>query len=101
MSKFIISAKEPVAGRKDIVSRFVDSKKWPYWHWFDDLWLLAEVPESHNAKSIYDELMSAYPDLEEMTVIVFEVKDDSPQSYWGKTHKDGWEWMKKYWVNSG
>jgi len=43
--------------------------------------------------------LSSIPGIDDVTMVIIEV--DGPSTYWGVAPKKGWEWMSRYWGESG
>lgn len=90
--RFVVATRRLPAEQQDRVTAFLQGKGWQVWHWLPDIWLLAEVPETHSAKSIDKALDSL---IEASLRIVFSI--DEPSEYFGNSSKDSWAWMNQYW----
>ena len=90
--RFVVTTPRLPAEQQDRITAFLQGKGWQVWHWLPDIWLLAEVPNTHSAKSISEALDSL---IGTSARIVFSI--EGPSEYFGKSSKDSWAWMVQYW----
>lgn len=93
-SKYIIAVDGASKEVKDAITTRISGTGYGYWHWMEDIWLVAGVPDNVTPKSFSDWLEET-PGCSLLTHIVIKV--DTPSSYWGRANKQGWGWMEKYW----
>jgi hypothetical protein len=108
MSQFIIATNNATVPQRNAITEYIQSKGWPLWHHFEDLWLVAtsplDVPDADNTTSqtIKTEL-EALPAIGPATyLLVIKVsKSTQPMTHFGFGPKAGWEWTAKYWSAVG
>jgi hypothetical protein len=80
--------------QRDAITFHLNAKGWKLWHWYQDLWLLAEVPDEVTPRRLWEELR-ALPPLSQKSVLVMGL--DGTPSYYGNAPRDSWDWMADYW----
>lgn len=96
MNRFIVTLNVGTVEQRNAVTEIFRMKGWPLWHWMEDVWLLAKVPESINAKEITEILME-HPVIGKKAHLVLRIPQGSAAPYWGQCHPDAWKWMKEFW----
>jgi|HubBroStandDraft_4_1064222.scaffolds.fasta_scaffold726531_2 hypothetical protein len=98
--KFIIctnTARGPGAGTSALdrnnITRYLESKGWPTWHWFEDLWLTVIPSYSVTPAQLRQELSA----LIGPTKFILIMKVDGQIDFSGYGAKAGWEWMAENW----
>jgi hypothetical protein len=101
MNKFIVALDVGTRDQRNAVTEIFQKKGWKLWHWMEDLWLLAEVPDKVTSKDISEEL-DAHPLIGTNKIkIVIRVPGSAESTYWGRGSRDSWEWMSRFWGKSG
>jgi hypothetical protein len=100
MNKFIVTLDVGTREQRNAVTEIFKKKEWKLWHWMEDVWLLAQVPDEVTSKVIAEEL-EAHPLMAGKPNIVIRIPDSTESTYWGRGNKDGWEWMAQFWGNPG
>ncbi len=75
--------------RNAITSMFSD-KKWAYWHWIDDFWIV-QVPDEFTPRLLHT-LIESLPEVGTATILLFEFKGSI--TYWGRAEEAAWDWLK-------
>jgi hypothetical protein len=94
MKKFIIATNQATSEQQNAITKLVKDMGWGYWHWFENLWLLQNVPDDWAPGGIHATLIRD-PILKECSLIVMSVSD--PISYWGNAPQESWSWMFDKW----
>jgi hypothetical protein len=80
--------------QRDAITFHLNGKGWKLWHWYQDLWLLAEVPDDVTPQRLWEEL-HALPPLAQKSLLVMRFQD-APVFY-GNAHRESWGWMEDHW----
>jgi hypothetical protein len=94
MSQFIICIDNGNANIRNAITNYLRDSGWGYWHWVDDVWLTAGVPDSMTSKLLWERL-EKLPDIAGQSVLVFRVSNDT--ECYGRLKPGAWEWFKKNW----
>jgi hypothetical protein len=94
MKKFIIATDHASPEQQNAITNHVKAMGWGYWHWFEDLWLLENVPDMWTPASIHT-IFIREAILQECTIMIMNVSD--PISYWGNSPQESWSWMLEKW----
>jgi len=100
MSKFIVAIDVGTREQRNAITIMFQSKGWQLWHWMEDVWLLALVPDNVSAHQISEE-MAQNPLIGQKTRVVIKLPESVPSTYWGHCAKDAWEWMARFWGGPG
>jgi hypothetical protein len=92
--KLIVVMESGTPEQNDVITLHLKGKGWGLWHWFKDLWLLADVPDDVTPRTLWKEL-SALPSFDKKNMIVIAA-NDSP-SYFGYGPKGCWPWLAERW----
>ena len=95
--EFVVAIQGGSADSRDKITQYVKGRGWGFWHWFDDVWLIAGVPEETTAKELYLHLSSLSKELETVSLLIFSMDKKESRSHWGRSNPDGWEWMRTNW----
>ena len=95
--QFVIATNAASPSIKNEITAFIKGKNWEFWHWFDDLWLLADVGEEYTARKIYEEVLMLSPEARNLTIVVFDMIKKSDRSFFGKAVPSSWDWTIKHW----
>jgi hypothetical protein len=49
------------ANQRDRVTLYLNNKPWDVWHWFEDMWLIAGVPDDVTKDELGKEIRSVIP----------------------------------------
>jgi hypothetical protein len=81
---------------KNALTAFFQGKGLQVWHWFDELWLISDVPDDTDVRAFTKEI-SAIPGFGQKGAqfVVIGVNGDSP--YYGWAKRESWDWMKEHW----
>lgn len=99
MKKFILVLNVGLQPTKDAITNYLRAKGWPIWHWFENLWLLSNVPDNVTAQSLSEEILALIAPIAPGPLTSHIVIDasDKPSAYFGRGPKEGWEWMLQNW----
>jgi hypothetical protein len=92
--KLVVSLAGYDAAVDNAVTTYLMAKPWGIWHYINNTWLIAGVPDSVTPRSLHDEL-EAVPGVGPVRLVIYEVQGEMP--YWGRATNEAWEWMSKYW----
>lgn len=99
MKSFIVATNSAPTIVRDALTAFLQTRPWGYWHHVNDLWIIAELPDEYTAQKLWNEITTAVPICEPVTMLVLSM--DQPRTYWGRGPRPGWDWLKQYFGNSG
>ncbi len=80
---------------RNAVTAFLEGKGWSVWHWFQDLWLVANAPESTRLVILRDEIVRAVPGLK--TVMIMST--EGIKEHGGLVPSDSVAWIEEHWKN--
>lgn len=89
MKNIAISLNEGTPNKRNEITRLFSNKKWPYWHWIDDFWIV-QVPDELTPKLLHQRI-EKLPDIGTPTMLIFEFK--GPIGYWGRSPIEAWNWL--------
>ena len=95
MNRFIVALNGGSRDQRNALTALFQAKAWPVWHYFEDLWLLSEIPENVTAKSLHSELEKIAV-IGEHSIVILKIAEGQHEFY-GRANPEGWEWMKKSW----
>jgi hypothetical protein len=72
--RLIIATNSTVVGvaAKNALTAFLEAKGWSVWHWYEDLWLMDNVPPAINLSALREEIQRAIPTLYQVLVMSAE-----------------------------
>jgi len=81
---------------RDAITFHLESMGWPAWHWFEDIWLVANVPDEVGVSALRDAIR-ALPAFSQSNpdILIFPIKGVTDHS--GFLSKDAIPWLKQYW----
>jgi len=93
--KFVIATNSTVPSLvKNSITIYLQSTGWQIWHWFEDLWLVAGVPDNFTAKDL-----AAALEVRSLAAtgsfLVLQIEGES--LYYGRAVKEAWQWMYDNW----
>src|SRR5512135_2853599 len=93
-NRFVIALDNGTPEQQDAITRFLDKRKFEFWHWIEDLWLLSNVPLGITPRNLWEEL-NALPELtgQDMVVMMF----NSGIAHWGQLPQSAWHWLSENW----
>jgi hypothetical protein len=80
--------------QRDAITYHLNSKGWQIWHWYGDLWLLANVPDQSTPYALWSEL-NALPPLKGKSMLVSTVENHP--LFFGVANPQSWPWMNENW----
>lgn len=90
--KFVIVLNSGTPAEQNLLTQRLVSLQWAYFHYLEDVWLLAGVPDAQTAKTIYADAALI---LGEKTILVFEVQGEC--EHFGRANPKAWPWLKEHW----
>ena len=96
MNRFIVTLNVGTLEQRNAVTEIFRLKKWPVWHWMEDVWLLARVPDAITAQNI-TEILSVHPLIGDKTKLVFRIPEGIATPFWGHNAPEAWKWMYQCW----
>jgi hypothetical protein len=96
MSRFVVTLNAGKLEQRNAITALIQAKGWPLWHHFEDVWMIANVPDDISSKALYEEFESISV-IGDHSLLVLKVEGDPRLTHWGRTNKEGWVWMKKFW----
>jgi hypothetical protein len=101
MSKFMVALDVGTREQRNTITDLFQKKGWNVWHWMEDVWLLAEVPDEITSQAISEEIGSHSLFQKNAKFVVIGITDSEKTTYWGRGSKEGWAWMTQFWGNAG
>ena len=94
MKRFVvITLDQGTKERRDAITEVVKQLGLGWWHWFQDSWMIPNVPAETTPKAIYAKLESVEClKLASIVVLAF----DGVPDHWGRANPDSWKWLKDY-----
>ena len=89
MKNFAIALDSGTVEERNEITNLFDTKKWAYWHWIDDFWIV-QVPDDFTPKKL-DEIIASDTILNTRTRLIFEFQGKI--NYWGRNTEDAWKWL--------
>ena len=93
--QFVIAVEGASKRMKDAVTNLLDGSEYGYWHWMEDLWLIAGVEGDVGAQSLGEWIEEEIPGLSSLNYLVIEIAPG--KEYWGRNVKKAWDWMEQDW----
>jgi hypothetical protein len=103
MNQFIIATNVATVAQRNLITEFLNSKGWSFWHHFEDLWLLTITDnDALTSKQIYEKIKSI-PDFGANTylLVMMVAKQGKEMKHFGFGPAAGWEWTSKNWGSVG
>lgn len=94
MSRFIIAAGDLSSPQQDAITTIFREREWPFWHWIENVWLLAEVPDEVTPRALWDEI-TALEGMQDINGIAIRLGPEP--LFWGSNPAESWNWMARYW----
>lgn len=94
MKRMIIAAERATAEQSNAITIHLRAKGWHFWHWLEDVWLLAEVPAEVTPRIVWDEI-AGLPLFGRLRCVVLQV--DPTPAYWGQCNPESWVWLERFW----
>ena len=93
--RLIIATNSTASGvaAKNTLTAFLEAKGWAVWHWFEDLWLLDNVPAQTNLMALRDEINRVIPTLGQVLVLSTE----GPINHAGTVPAQSAQWFTEHW----
>lgn len=101
MSKFLVALDVGTRDQRNALTDLFQKRGWNVWHWMEDIWLLAAVPDEITPKAIAGEISAHLVFQTGAKFIIIRITDSGKITYWGRGSKEGWEWMARFWGSSG
>jgi hypothetical protein len=79
---------------RNALTAFLEAKGWSVWHWFQDLWLIDNVPEDTKLGSLRDEIKSVIPTLTRIMIMTTE----GEKNHAGQVPTEGIKWINEHWM---
>jgi hypothetical protein len=96
MSKKFVVALDGNPHFRDPITKLFMSRGWRVWHWYADIWLLAEMDDWFTPRTVYACLEGAIPSIETTSLMVMEMGHDL--QYYGRApSEEAWAWMSEHW----
>jgi hypothetical protein len=96
MSKKFIVALHGAPDLRDPITEHLMSQGWHVWHWYADLWLISDAPDSLTAANLHRDMESKVPGLYVSSSLVMEM--GAVMKYYGRAPKaHAWDWMNEHW----
>lgn len=93
-NRFFIAVDGGTAEQCNALTYYLKGRGYHWWHWLEDVWLLADVPPDVTPRTLWEELNSL-PALADTRVLV--ARADGAATYYGVLPKDAHAWMLLYW----
>ena len=93
-NRFVIALDNGTPEQQDVITQFLKSKGYEFWHWIEDLWLLSNVPVGTTPRSLWQEL-NELPEIAGQNMIVLMM--NSSIAHWGQLPQSAWLWLSKNW----
>lgn len=93
-NRFVISIEGGAVEQRDALTLHLKAKNFEFWHWLEDLWLLANVPLEVTPKSLWEEL-NAMPTLAGLHMLI--IKTNGAVTYWGWLPAPAHTWLSEKW----
>ena len=77
---------------RNAITKLLEAKGWEVWHWFEDIWLLADVPDTQKLEILRDEIRSLSK--KNMHVLVMNVDGNGLA---GRIPTAGAPWLEEFW----
>ena len=90
------NASTSTVASKNALTAFLEAKGWSVWHWYDDLWLIDDVPDEINLIALREEIRKAIPTLPYFMTMAAE----GPINHAGMVRKESLEWFKQHWMRN-
>jgi hypothetical protein len=90
----IIATNSTVVGvaAKNALTAFLEAKGWSVWHWYEDLWLMDNVPPEINLSALRAEIQVVIPSIKQVLIMSAEGQINhagmvpSPSAAWFVEH---------------
>jgi hypothetical protein len=80
--------------QRNALTAFFESKGWSVWHWFEDLWLLDNVPSDLSLGTLREEIFSAIPGISQIMIMSTE----GLKSHSGQVPPESVPWINEHWL---
>ena len=78
---------------KNALTAFLEAKGWSVWHWYDDLWLLDNVPNTLSLSELREEIRNTIPTISQ--VLIFSTEGLINHS--GTVPQGSLTWFTEHW----
>lgn len=92
--KYVIIVQGASTDLKNTITKHLLKKKYGYWHWMEDAWLVPSVDSKVSAQEL-GEWLEKIPGFGTITYLVIEV--GPKRTYWGRNIKPAWDWIIQNW----
>ena len=89
MKNLVIGLNAGSPAQRNELTKLFSEKKWVYWHWIDDLWIV-QVPNEYTPKTLHRKI-EELPNIAEPTMLIFEFQGSI--TFWGRSKDDAWKWL--------
>lgn len=86
---------------RDAITRFIEGKGWHLWHWFSDLWLIADAPDGYDPNRLLEEVLGSLAGPRHVRLILIMAAPPDGVRTAGFVPSDGVPWMLKHWAVRG
>ena len=93
--KMIVALNVGTREQRDAITLHLNAKGWRWWHFYADLWLLADVPDAITPQVLWREF-DRLPPLNGKSILITTVPDDA-MSFFGVAVPEAWSWMSNNW----
>jgi hypothetical protein len=95
MKRFVVVIQGVTAAQADAITAAVrDSKKFNWWHWMDQTWLLL-TNELYTPKTVAEWIQTRGGLVWPAQKIL--VLDSDTHDFWGSVQAEAWPWMRDHW----
>jgi hypothetical protein len=91
--RLIIATSSTAVPAKNALTAFLEAKGWAVWHWFEDLWLIDNVPNGVSLPVLRDEIRRAIPTISNVLIIAAE----GPSDHAGVVPTPSAQWFIEHW----
>ena len=88
----ITDPSDTASQNKNLITAFLRGKGWDLWHWFDDVWIISNAPETVTAPILGKEIEEIAPTIPSNQYLVLRFRGDTPE-YFGRARKEIWDWI--------
>jgi len=78
---------------RNALTEFLKAQRWSVWHWFQDLWLVDEVPPSTDLGELRERIKFVIPSL--LSILILNA--DGRQDHAGYVPVGSIAWLNEHW----
>jgi hypothetical protein len=96
MSRYIVVTNSAAITKenRNALTVFFEGKGWSVWHWFEDLWLLDNVPNDLSIGHLRDEILATFPAVKQFLIMSTE----GTKVHAGSVPTSSIPWINEHWL---